>query len=133
MLYRVHVGIGLLVLLLTLTRIVWVFVGERPGEPDDLPVWRARMRKGIHIGIYTGILVLTLSGVTLLVGSGAGLNPFSLDPGVINNDLPQATTHWILSKVFVLLLIFHVAGVISYQKKKGDVVSRMGLKAGSAN
>lgn len=132
-LYRAHVAMGLLVLLLTLVRIVWVFVGERPGEPHDLPAWRRRLRKGVHIGIYAGILALSLSGVTLLVGSGAGLNPFSLDPGVINNELPQAATHWILSKVFVLLLVFHVAGVISYQKAKGDVVSRMGLKTGAAS
>ncbi|RIK06111.1 MAG: hypothetical protein DCC49_11745 [Acidobacteria bacterium] len=126
-LYRAHVAIGLVVLLLTLVRVVWVFVGDRPGEPPEMPPWRRRLRLGIHIGIYSGIFVLAISGIGLLIGSGAGLNPFSLDPGVINRDLLPATTHWVVSKLFIVLLVFHVAGVISYHRSKGDVLSRMGI------
>lgn len=128
-LLRVHVCIGLTVFALTLVRVVWSFLDDRPDEPSGLPDWRRRTRKGIHIGIYVTVLVMALSGITLLVGSGAGLNPFSLEPGLINNDLPQRTVHAIVSKLLLLLLVFHVVGVTSAQTR-GDVIGRMGIGKG---
>ena len=40
---------------------------------------------------------------------------------------PAATSHFLLALVYVGLLVMHIAGVLSYQRFKGDVLHRMGI------
>jgi cytochrome b561 len=62
----------------------------------------------------------------MLLASGISLPPTSLSPEAITESRPQQAHH-LLSKVFIALLVMHIAGVVSFHYTKGNTLSRMGL------
>lgn len=126
-LYRAHVGVGLIVLLLTTARIVWRFVEPSPEIPSQITGMRKLAFKGIHILQYIVLVLMLASGVAILLSSGLGLSPANVLPEAISPDLPPVGGHALLSKVFIVLLLAHLGGMIEYQLFHGDVLGRMGL------
>jgi len=124
-LYRAHVTIGLIVLVLTVVRIVWIFMDNRP---DDLsmPGWRKQAFTWNHRLLYLVILLMVLSGISTLLLSGIGLSPANVAPDLIK-DVPSVTGHQIGSLFILLLFLMHVGGVLQYQFTEGNTLSRMGL------
>ncbi|MEM7354392.1 MAG: cytochrome b/b6 domain-containing protein [Acidobacteriota bacterium] len=125
-LYRLHVGLGLVVLGLTLGRLAWRLRDPWPSPPPGMPPWREQAFKWNHILLYVVIVVMLASGVAMLLSSGFGLWPGTVSPEGIQN-VPPKNAHVVASKVFMALFVMHVAGVGLYQLKKGDTFSRMGL------
>jgi cytochrome b561 len=123
--YRTHAFIGTLVLLLTIGRIVWMFVGKRP-SPLPMPRWEALAFLWNHRLLYVIILALAFSGIGMLALSGVSLPPTGLTPADIQDVAPRAG-HSLFSKLFIALFIMHVAGVLYYQFTKGDTLGRMGV------
>ena len=123
--YRVHAMVGSLVLLLTIGRILWVFVGSRPG-PLAMPRWEKLAFDGNHLLLYLIVLVLTGSGIGMLVTSGVSLPPTGLVPSDIQ-DVAARQGHSIFSKLFMALFVMHVGGVFYYQFTRGETLSRMGV------
>ena len=126
-LYRAHVALGMVVLVLTLLRVVWRFIETTP-TPPPMPPWRLRLFKGVHALIYVSLFGLAVSGVVTLVSSGMTPFPPDVVPGNIEEELASLTAHKTVAYILTGLLVGHVAGVISYQLMKGDVMSRMGMK-----
>ena len=126
-LYRLHVGLGLVVLLLTAFRLVWLLRHPSPDSPPNLSPLRERAFKWNHVLLYVLLVVLLASGVAMLLLSDLGLSPGAVTAEAIQ-DVPPRTAHDIASKVFLALLLMHVAGVVNYQLKKGDTFWRMGVK-----
>jgi cytochrome b561 len=126
-LYKAHVAIGVLVLVLTILRIIWLFVEPRPETPPGLSPARAWVLKGVHVLLYALLLLLAVSGVGMLLGSGIGLSIGGLTPDAILRDLTGLKVHGITSKLYIALLIAHIGGVLQYQFTKSDVLSRMGV------
>jgi cytochrome b561 len=129
-LYPVHVGLGIVVLILTILRLIWLFVDKRPATPDDIPEWRRRAFVWNHRLLYIGLLILTISGISMLLTSGLGLSPAAVTPEAIVDSRPQQS-HALLSKLFIALLIMHLGGVLSYQFTKGNTLARMGVPTGN--
>lgn len=125
-LYQVHVAIGLLVTLLTITRIIWHFVDEVPAPPAGLTSTNRKLFQWTHNFMYIILLVLAVSGVAILISSGLSILPGTISPQAIGDTTPSLA-HSLLSKIFVLLLIAHVGGVVRYQLTKGNTMSRMGI------
>ena len=50
----------------------------------------------------------------------------NLSPDMIKDVLPR-TTHGIVSKLFMLLFVTHLGGVIMHQREAGNALGRMGL------
>ena len=125
-LYQLHVALGLLILILTIVRIVWHFMDQVPEPPTGLSENNLRAYRWIHNLLYFFILLLSSSGISMLLFSNAGLLPGTVDPQAIG-DVPPRIAHNILSKIFIILFVAHVAGVIRYQMTKGNVLARMGL------
>ncbi len=123
--YRTHAFMGTTVLLLTLARIVWIFVGKRP-SPLPMPRWEQLAFTWNHRLLYVIILALAFSGIGMLVLSGVSLPPTTLTPADIQ-DVPPRAGHFIFSRLFIALFIMHVAGVFYYQFSKGDTLGRMGV------
>lgn len=69
---------------------------------------------------FSGIAMLNLSGIT-----PATMSTFTPD---MIQDVPPRAGHDVFSKLFLLLLVAHVAGVMRYQFMDGDVMGRMGVK-----
>ncbi|RIK25591.1 MAG: hypothetical protein DCC52_11125 [Chloroflexi bacterium] len=125
-LYQLHVLLGLGVLLLTLVRLIWRFVEPWPPAPPGLSPVRAKAFTWNHILLYVVLALLLLSGISMLLLSNLSLSPMTLTPETIQ-DVPPRLAHDILSKVFILLFVMHLGGVLQYQFRKGDSLSRMGI------
>lgn len=123
--YRTHTFVGTLVLLLTLARIVWIFVGKRPSALE-MPKWEKQAFVWNHRLLYLIILLLAFSGTGMLLASGVSLPPTNLTPADIQ-DVAARQGHNVFSKVFIVLFIMHLGGVFYYQVTKGDTLGRMGI------
>ncbi len=129
-LYQIHVGIGLLVVILTVVRVIWHFMDEVPESPAGLTPFNAKLFLWTHNLLYIFLFVLAISGAAMLISSGLGLSPRNVLPELINDSLPRSA-HSLLSKVFLLLLIAHIGGVVRYQLTKGNTLARMGVPISS--
>lgn len=128
--YRIHVAIGLIVLLLTAARVVWRFASPHEDPlPLPMPPWRRVVFKLINAGLYTGLILLVATGLTMLIGSGMVPFPSEVVPNDIE-DIPPRVAHRVLAWVFSAIVLSHLAGVVSYQMKKGDTLGRMVPKRG---
>ena len=131
-LYRVHVILGIIVLILTVLRLIWLFIDDRPEELTNLENWRKQAFIWNHRLIYVGLFILTISGIGMLLASGISLPPTTLTPASIVESAPQQA-HALLSKVFIALLVMHIGGVLSYQFTKGNTLARMGVPLQSSS
>jgi cytochrome b561 len=123
-LYRVHIFLGLLVLLLTLGRVAWRFVDRTPELPEGLKGAQALLHRGVHYGLYLFLLVMASTGLGMLALSGAPMPPAPLDVTLFEGLAPQGG-HSLFSKVFMALFVAHLAGVFLYQFREGDVLKRI--------
>ena len=129
LLYRIHILIGLTVLVLTLIRIVWAFLDTRP-KSVEMSKENFYLYKGVQIIMYIVLTLLTLSGLVLLLTSGLMdvlLGTTSTLPLIHRS--PPAFIHNILSKILIILLLVHIAGVVYHQYAKSDILSRMSFKS----
>lgn len=126
-LYRVHIAIGLLVLLITVFRVIWRFKDRVPDVPSGLSRLHKFGLKTVHILLYVLLFVLTISGIGMLVLSGLGLSPANVVPEAISQNITPVFTHRIVSRLYILLFIGHLGGVLMYQFRESNVMSRMGV------
>lgn len=124
-LYRLHVGLGLVVLVLTAARIIWRVIDPSPAVPSQITGLRRFVFKGIHVLQYVVLVLMLASGVAILVASGLGLAPATVVPAAISADLPPVGGHAALAKVFLVLLLAHLGGMIEYQLFHGDTLGRI--------
>jgi cytochrome b561 len=124
-LYRMHVALGLLVLLLTAIRIIWRVIDPSPDKPAQIKGMRRLAFSGMHILQYLVLVLTLISGMGILLASGLGLAPANVLPEAISARLLPAQAHTALSTLFVLLLLAHVGGIIEYQVFHGNTLRRM--------
>ena len=127
--YRIHVGLGLLVAVLTIGRVIWRFLEPTP-DPPPMPAGRRQLYNANHYGLYVVLFVLAVTGIATLVASG--LTPFPTD--VVASEVEDGRprdAHFALGLIFIALFVMHVVGVVTYQRTKGDVASKMGLNLSS--
>ncbi len=126
-LYRLHVGLGLLALMVTALRLAWRFREPWPPAPPGLSRSRERAFKWNHVLLYVTVVVLLASGVGLLILSGLSIWPAEVSPELIQ-EVPPKKAHLVASRFFAALFLMHVGGVVHYQLKKGDTLSRIGVR-----
>ena len=128
LLYRIHILIGLIVLVLTLIRIIWLFIDTRP-KPLEMTKNNYYLYITVKYSLYVVLLLLTLSGLVLLFTGGLMdvlLGTTTSLPFV--HRTPPALVHNILSKILIGLLIAHIGCVLYHQVAIEDLLSRMGIK-----
>lgn len=129
--FRIHMILGLIVLLLTIIRII--NIAKHPKlEPLKVSSFREKLIKFNHIAIYVVLILIGLSGMLLSKGSGLGEMIFFGADGEIYNsfkDYGMGVAHGVLTKVLLFLIVMHIVGVISYKiKTKENILSRMWFK-----
>ena len=74
-----HVSIGTLLLLLAVLRIVWAVIKrhERPDVVD--PGVAGKLAKAGHGLLYLAMLLLPVTGISILIGGGYGLTAFGVE------------------------------------------------------
>jgi len=107
-----HVVFGVLVLVLVVWRLAIKARRGAPALPEDEPAWMKLAAHGTHLGLYTLLILMTVTGGLAWFG-GQGWSA----------DLHEQ----ILKPLLILLVALHVAGAL-YQQfvLKSDVLKRMG-------
>lgn len=127
-----HIVLGIVALLFTLVRIVWWWRFDRKPEPvSGTPPLMARVAHISHLLIYalilalavTGIATNVLGGVLDAIVSGAPIPPL--------NDLGPRQGHGNLARLFMVLLVIHVAAALYHHLIRRDAtLARMVGKSG---
>lgn len=130
-LLRIHAGVGILVLVLTLLRIAWWWLADRkPVDPPSTPRWRAKAARAVHGLFYVVIFGMAASGIGMLVLSGAGAILFAGSPAPLPDFTlyPPRVPHGIGSRFLIALILFHTGAALYHQFVARDrLLARMGV------
>lgn len=139
---QVHKSIGITVLLLTLARIAWRFIGRPPPLPDTLRGWEKTGARISHVVFYGLMLGLPLTGWAMVSASPLivahptvlfGVIPWPAFPfpGLDSDGLHDAHktlefSHGLLAKLAYLTIAVHVLAALKHQfLDRDDVMARM--------
>lgn len=131
LLFIFHKNTGTILLLLILLRLVWRLLNPPPPLPASVPGWQATVSKAVHLGLYTMLLFMTVTG---FVRVSAGGFPIELldwlgVPRLPRNDSlaeTASTLHFYGKFVLVALVLLHVSGAVFHGLVKRDgVFTRM--------
>ena len=126
---RIHIPLGVVVLLLTLARIAWWrLVDQRPDPVDAVPKWQNFVAGVTHSLFYVLIIGMSASGIGMLALSGSADDIFLRTAVLLPDfwDHPPRVPHGIGARALVALFMLHVAAVIYHHLfRKEDLLSRM--------
>lgn len=127
-----HVALGILVLLLTIFRIVWwVFFDKKPDDLATITNWQSKISHWVHRALYACIIIMGVSGIGMMILSGAGEILFG-NSNVMLPDFEQFAPrlpHGIISKLFIALILAHVGAALHHHYILRDgLLNRMKLK-----
>lgn len=128
---RMHMTLGMLILLLMIWRLVVRFRGPLPPHADAGHAVLNTGAKLAHVALYVLVFGMCISGVALSVMAGL--------PGIVfggQGSLPAdfsayapRAAHGIMAKLLMLVIAAHVAGALYHQLILRDgLLRRMGLR-----
>lgn len=127
-LIKVHAILGIVVLLLSIYRTIILYKHKRPEDlktgsnfNDKLTIW-------IHKLMYFLFFGICLSGIGVLILGGYGDSLSANDPALIKSasEIGPLKAHGVMALLMMLLLVFHVVGVIKhYILKKENTLKRI--------
>ncbi len=129
-LLRIHVPLGILILLLTVARGIWRVRHVRPPAPFGQPRWQLGVARVTHMLLYVMPFATAASGLALLAASGVAPIVFSRLPGALPDltRFPPMTVHALGAGALVGLVCIHVIAVIYHQFIRRDrLLARMGI------
>jgi cytochrome b561 len=128
LMYRVHGTIGLLIVLATLARIVIRLRRPQPVPEGMTAKWNIWLHDIVQWGIYVVLLGLGLSGMGTLALNGA--TSFTVDPAALDRAVPTIQGHFLMTRLYIALVLLHVGGVLRHQFTRSNILRRMGLNLG---
>lgn len=125
-LLRVHVPIGVAILVLTLARIFWWLFADRKPAPVPMAAWQDRASRAVHVLFYVVILGMTASGIGMLILSGAGPVIFggANEPLPDFWDYPPRIAHAFGARLLIALLVLHIGAALYHHFIKRDELLR---------
>jgi cytochrome b561 len=128
--YNWHKWVGLAVLALTVGRLLWRWRHPPPPLPGTIVRWQAVLAPIAHWALLVLLLAMPISG--WLMSSAAGVSVIWFGtlplPDLVPRDqaLFEAlkTTHYVLSRLLIAVLILHVAAVVHHDVLRRDGVFR---------
>jgi len=128
---RIHVPVGIAVLLLTIARLCWWrFADRKPDEAAGMPRLQSVVAKAVHVLLYAAIIGLGGSGIAMMVLSGAGEIVFGNAPGPLPNfwDFAPRYGHAVFARLMLALFVAHAGAALYHQFiRKDRLLARMGL------
>jgi cytochrome b561 len=131
-LFILHKGLGFVLLLLVLARVLWRMTHRPPPLPDYVPPAERRIAAATHSALYVLLVVMVVSGYVRTIGEGYPIE--LLDAVGIPPLIPQMPTvaramlvvHEFAVIGLVGLVAVHVSAVLRHQLIDGNpVLSRM--------
>jgi len=126
-----HAGLGIIVLVLMIARLLWRAIHPAPPLPDDLPRWQRIAATATHHSLYLAVILQPLAGLAMtMTSSRRNLRPFDLfglqvapNQAIhsIGHDL-----HAILPIVIIALIAAHAAAALYHHfVRRDNVLKRM--------
>ena len=128
--YNWHKSVGLAVLALTVGRMLWRWRHPPPALPGTIVRWQAVLEPIAHWALLVLLLAMPLTGWFMSSAAGVSVIWFGTLPlpDLVPRDhaLFEAlkTTHYILSRLLIAVLILHVAAVGHHDVLRRDGVFR---------
>jgi len=127
-LYQLHLLGGWVIVALMLARAVLRFRQPAP-TPAGLAPWNRRLHAGVHGAVTFFPLLLAASGTGAILQNDLGpLLQAQVAPPATLDVAQSRDAHQVGAYLFTALLLVHVAGVVRYQRTRGDVLARMGVR-----
>jgi len=125
--FRMHMIIGIITVIISIVRIINILKTKEPQKLEMSP-FRAKMMKFNHIAIYVLIVGIGMSGILLAQTTSLGeIVFFGAQKEIYAHmgDFTMGMAHGILTKVLIVMIIMHVAGVVAYSLQKRNIIKRM--------
>lgn len=121
-LYKVHAGLGTLIALTMLVRIVMMLVHARPAPDPEWPNWMIWSSKAVHLALIALPLLLVASGMGMSALTPLGQMALSGDISSwpVTDDLPPRLGHFGISRIFAAAFILHVAAALYHEFWRRD-------------
>lgn len=115
-LIKVHAGLGILVLLLTIFRTYFFFKHERPEDLKTGSKFNDKLAVWIHNIFYFLLFGIAISGIVVMVLGGYGDAISSGDTSLIkpHAEIPPLKGHGIMALIMMVLLVLHILGAIKH-------------------
>jgi len=126
-LLRFHVPAAIVILLLTIVRIIWWWRFDRKPLPvKNSPIWQEFAARWTHITFYVLIVGMVLSGMGMMVLSGAGPTIFGQSTAELPRftDYPPHRIHGLGAFVLAVLLACHVGAALHHHFIRRDGMLR---------
>jgi len=126
-----HKSLGICVLVLAFTMLLWRKVGTRPLMPGSMTHIELLAAKWTHILLYIAMFIMPLSGILMSIFAGYPVSFFGLF------ELPMITkseaigmvfykTHVVSSYFIIAIVVVHTAAALYHHYiKKDNVLQRM--------
>lgn len=126
-----HISVGTLIGVLIVVRIAWALRNLRNRPPPAQPPTLAMVARAGHIALYVGLVLLPVSGISIMVGNGYGLEAFGLQIVPAGPEIPWLATfggvlHSPVAWLMVMLVIGHIVMALWHGLvRKDGVLQRM--------
>ena len=128
--YAWHKWVGLCVLVLTVARLLWRWRHPPPPLPAGLPPWQLLTAPIAHWALLFLLLAMPFSGWLMTSAAGVSVYWFGYIP--IPDLVPRdqdlfetlRTTHYILSRLLIVVLVLHIGAVVHHDVLRHDGIFR---------
>ncbi|WP_371196129.1 cytochrome b [Glaciecola sp. SC05] len=136
-LFQIHKAAGVIMLWAIVLRIIVRSLTQQPPLPAVMTSAEKTLAKIGHIALYTGLIIMPLSGWLMVSASPFGLPTFVFVdwikwphiPFVERNKTIEGIArniHWIMASTLVVLIVGHIGAVFLHRKKQGiSLIQRM--------
>lgn len=123
-----HKSFGVVALILVIVRLINRAFSAQVALPTDLPVWQKRIAHLSHIGLYSAMILMPISGWLMQSADGrnvAFFGWFSL-PHIIEANIKSYALfreiHGLIAWLFLALILMHVSAALYHALIKQDGV-----------
>jgi cytochrome b561 len=113
-----HKGLGVMTLILLITRWFWQFFNPSPLALDSITPWQQKTAHFVHFLMNLLILIICVSGYLIVTAKGKGLAVFDwftippLVSGVANLEDLAGDVHYMLAYFLMALVLLHILAAL---------------------
>lgn len=138
-LYQLHKSFGVCIFAIVLFRLAWRLIDQPPALPDDMAWWEKTAASLTHLGLYTILVAMPLTGWIIVSASPINIPTMVFDTiplphiGFISTDPNKDQWlaagewgHWLLAWAAGAAVILHAAAALRHHFiLKDDILRRM--------
>ncbi len=127
---RWHATIGVTIFVLMLVRLAWRLTHAVPPAPTTLGPRLARVARAVHIAFYVVLLILPLSGLSLVAGASDRVPVLGIElPGFGPVSEALRGTLWLIHATVAIatsvMVVGHVCAAVRHAMLRDGTFSRM--------